>query len=195
LNAALPAPEKPQLLEEAPSHGNAGRRPPNAKLTKDQVREIRRSELAQVEIAALYGISETTVSFVRRNLNYVDPTFVPPKRVLTSAQRGVRFHRQSGKWRVAFRRDRVYHTVGSYSTEEEAIAAAVAWEVAHPLPPKAARVYKPGELSPEMRAWVARRKREIAGEPLTAADREQLARSLEDTDAITEHSLDADGWS
>lgn len=221
MNPAISAPEKPQLLQQ-PSHGT-GRRAVNAKLTPEQVAEIRRSDRPNVELAALYGVSETTLSFVRRNMIYVDPAYEPPRRVLTSAQRGVRFHRQSGKWRVAFRRDRAYHSVGSFATEEEAIAAAVAWEVAHPLPPKAPQkrrrrrsgfarqtlveevsgaasvapertVYAPGELSPEMRAWVARRKREIAGEPLTAADKEQLARALEDTDAVTEHCFDTDGW-
>jgi hypothetical protein len=35
-------------------------------------------------------------------------------------------------------------------------------------------------LSPEMRAWISRRKREIAGVPLTAADKEQLARAMDD---------------
>lgn len=35
-------------------------------------------------------------------------------------------------------------------------------------------------LSPEMRQWIARRKREIAGQPLTAADKEQLARAMDD---------------
>lgn len=63
-----------------------------------------------------------------------------------------------------------------------------------PRPRRATRDSRGQRLSPEMRAWVARRKREIAGKPLTAADREQLACALDDTGAVTEHCLDLDGW-
>ncbi len=44
----------------------------NAKLTEDDVREIRSSTLKGVELAELFGISQKTVSFVRHYKNYIN---------------------------------------------------------------------------------------------------------------------------
>lgn len=46
-----------------------------------------------------------------------------------------------------------------------------------PLPSAARSSYEP---SHELRAWIARRRRERAGLPLTMADREQISRQMED---------------
>lgn len=164
MNAPLSHPERPSFIQEAVPQRVGG----GGRLTAAQVEEIRASTERGGTLAARFGVAESTISRVRRNLAYVDPALPDVPSRVSRTEKGVTFDPRSEKWRVRIQRDGKRLPLGYFATEAEAVEARR--EALTALEP----------LSYEMRAWIARRKREIAGEPLTLADREQLRRHLED---------------
>jgi hypothetical protein len=181
LSAPLPSPANPEFRQE-PVHHRVGVSPGNARLTPEQVADIRASDEQGKDLAARHGVSDSVISMVRHNHRYCDPDFAGrPKK---SQRTGVIWDQGRHRWRVEFRRDGEHHRLGYFADENVAIAAAEKFDREHPITPRG--------LSPEMRQWIARRKREIAGEPLTAADKEQLGRAMDDTCGPTDVLLE--GW-
>jgi hypothetical protein len=58
---------------------------------------------------------------------------------LSSQKRGVSFEKRTGRWRAQATVQGVYQHLGTYATEEEAIAARLAWEDRHDRVPKVER--------------------------------------------------------
>lgn len=167
MNAPLPEPEKPRFIQEAPpAHGVAARRSWRG-LEPSEIRQIRASEAPGGHIAKQFGISESTVSRIRANLLYRDESIPEKPR---RSESSIRFDSRTERWRIRVQRVGSRRWIGAYLTKEEALAAEPRIEAWMPS----------DDLSYEMRAWIQRRKREMNGEPLTPADREQLRRHLED---------------